>query len=95
MNLDAFDHNQKTDSGANIATQLQTIGVPDHKMLVVKAMSTNTETIFVGDSDVTLTNGFELQTGEAVKLLVTNVNQVWIRSTSGSQSVCWITETLH
>jgi hypothetical protein len=92
VNSGTFDHNQKTVSGADAATVLQTRGVPNGHAVVVKAFSTNTDTIMVGDLDVTLTNGFELSASEAIRLWVTNVNKIYIRSASASQKVCWIVE---
>jgi len=95
--LDSIAYGQTTVTGADTATVLTatTQAVPDGFYLVVKAHSTNTESIFIGDASVTLTTGFELPKNHAVKLKVSKVATVYIRSTSTSQKVSWIIEEIN
>lgn len=73
-----------------IALPSQTI--PSGFHLVVKALSTNGAAVYVGDSNVSTSNGFELSAGEAVVLRVDNANVVYVVAASGTQKVCWIVE---
>jgi hypothetical protein len=60
--------------------------------VTVKALSTNTESIFIGvGSNVTVSNGYELSAGEGIFLEVSNTNNVGVISaTSNGQKVCFM-----
>jgi hypothetical protein len=60
--------------------------------VTVKALSTNTESIFIGvGSIVTVSNGYELSAGEGIFLEVSNTNNVGVISaTSNDQKVCFM-----
>jgi len=60
--------------------------------VTVKALSTNTESIFIGvGSIVTVSNGYELSAGEGIFLEVDNTNNVGVISaTSNGQKVCFM-----
>ena len=62
--------------------------------VLVKAASTNTGTIYVGKSDVTTdfadsTGGYPLEPGESVGVPCLNVDDVYIRGTTGDK-VAWL-----
>jgi len=59
------------------------------KGVLVKAKSTNTGIIYVGNSSgVTSSTGFELLAGEAVLVPVSNSNLIYCIASASSQSVC-------
>lgn len=79
-------YNQVTITGT--ATQLTTkalkVGV------IVQAMSTNTASIYIGDSTVTASIGFELQPGQATSVAISNVNKLWAITAGTTQALCFI-----
>jgi len=58
--------------------------------VTVKALSTNTVAVLVGDSSLTTSNGFELLPGESISLDIDNLADVYVISTIASQVVCFI-----
>jgi hypothetical protein len=58
----------------------------------IKALHTNTDAIFVGDSDVTSADGYVLYPGEEVSLAVTNLNIPYIDSVVAGEGVSFIVE---
>lgn len=60
------------------------------RMVMVKAMNTNTGTVFLGGaSTVTSANGFELGPGQSVWLPVDNSAKIWCIASTDGQKVCW------
>jgi len=66
--------------------------IPDGVGIVVKALSTNTATVFVGGSGVTTSDGFELSAGDSVTYYVDNLADVYVISGSADQVVCYTVE---
>lgn len=60
------------------------------KSVTIKAALANTGTIYVGNSTVAASNGFELAAGETISLEISNLNTVNIDSSINSQSVTYI-----
>lgn len=60
--------------------------------LIIQALSTNTVSVYVGDSSVTTSTGFELQAGQATSIAITDPSTVYIIA-SAAASVCWISST--
>lgn len=65
--------------------------------VILKALSGNTPSIFVGNSDVTntvaadnATTGVELGPGESIKLEVPNVSRLWVIAASGTPGVSYM-----
>lgn len=81
-------NNQKTVTTAGTRVQLQTntlkVGV------IIQALSTNTGLIYVGDSAVSASNGFELQPGQATSAGVSNTNALWIDASVNGSKICFI-----
>jgi hypothetical protein len=76
-----------------VTNAAQTLGANTLKSgVTVKALSTNTESIFIGvGSNVTVSNGYELSAGEGIFLEVNNTNNVGVISaTSNGQKVCFM-----
>lgn len=76
---------------AGTATQL-----PNHilKMgMIIQALSENSASIFIGDSDVTNigpTGGLELQPGQALSIVIDNTNLVWVNATVNDDGVSFV-----
>lgn len=58
--------------------------------ITLKALSANTGTIYVGNSSVASTNGFELLAGDTVSLDISNTNVVYIDSSVNGEGVTWL-----
>ena len=59
--------------------------------VTVKAFSTNTAVVFVGNGSVTVNNGYELSAGESVFLEVDNLNLVSVIAVAANnQKICYI-----
>lgn len=58
--------------------------------VIVKAKSTNTGLIYVGDVTVTSSNGFILSAGESVTLAISNTNKAYIDSSVNGEGVSYI-----
>lgn len=53
--------------------------------------NSNSEPVYVGDGNVTTGTGFPLLPGDALELGVDRIDEVYLISTNGSQTVYWIT----
>jgi hypothetical protein len=54
--------------------------------ILLKALSTNAGTLYVGDSSVSSAEGYPLVPGEAVSLPVPSVDGIYIRGTAADKS---------
>lgn len=60
------------------------------KSITIKAATTNTGLIYVGNSTVSSSNGFELASGDSISIDISNLNILYIDSSTNSQSVTYI-----
>lgn len=58
--------------------------------VIVKALSTNTASVFVGVSGVTTTTGYELTAGQSVTLYPSNSNVIYIIGANTTDKVSWV-----
>ena len=79
--------NHDTVTVGTTAVQLSDIVVVE--AVAVKALSTNTGIVYVGDSGVTTSNGFELTAGESLTVLIDNVDKIYVIASAASQNVRW------
>jgi hypothetical protein len=80
---------------AGIAVQLPGYKIPWDKEFVIKAISANLGTIYVGNTKMEAENvqlGYPLIGGEAVGLKIENSEQLWISATIANEGVHWIVE---
>lgn len=93
-NKPTFKTIKKTVAAAGSAEQLPNCPVPDGHSLVIKAPSSNTGVIEVGESEAIAegSSPFPLAAGELVTLQVTNANCVWIDATVNGEGICGIVE---
>jgi hypothetical protein len=71
---------------ASIVTTGTAVQLASHSLddgVVVEALSSNTSSVYVGDSSVTASNGLELPPGSSVSLPVGNTNLLYINGASG------------
>lgn len=60
------------------------------KSVTIKALSTNTGIIYVGDTSVSSSNGYQLSAGESVSMDIANLNTVNLDSSVSGESVTYI-----
>lgn len=84
QSLDAADTAEALNDGTPQA-------VPDGATVAVRAQD-NTGSVFIGDSSVTGSTGFELASGEGVSLNVQDVSTLHIVAPNAGDGVTWIVE---
>lgn len=60
------------------------------KSVTIKALATNTGLIYVGDSSVSSSNGYQLSAGESISIDIANLNTVNLDSSVSGESVTYI-----
>ena len=83
-----FAHNQQTVGVAQV--QLVAASTPCKKGVLVKALSTNTDKVYVGKTGVTTATGYELTAGETITIEADNANKVYLIAGAAGQKVCWV-----
>lgn len=81
-------NNQKTVAGAGSAEALA--GSTAIRSVTVRALLNNVGTIYVGDSSVSSSNGFELGAGDSVDLDVDNLNKIFLDTDTNGEGVSYI-----
>ncbi len=69
--------NEQVTTNAGTAVQISSTSTPI-KAISIKALSTNTGIVYVGDADVDSSNGRELEAGESIDIDIDNLTKVWI-----------------
>ena len=85
----------ETVAGAGTAEQLNggaSLTVGNGFAIVVKALDTNTNKVYVGNSGVDSTNGYQLNPCEGVTLQMNDVNLIYIDVDTNGEGVSWIVE---
>ncbi|MEM2125516.1 MAG: hypothetical protein QXQ53_03870 [Candidatus Methanosuratincola sp.] len=75
-------------------TQGPNVTVAPGREVVLSCPSTNSASVFVGDSEVTPTNGLEIEPGGGVLVCVSNLNQLYFISTAANQTVRYAVEVM-
>jgi len=76
-------------TSAVTATQLTASSIAMTNGVVVQALSTNTASVYIGNSSVTTANGFELTAGSSLTISPSNVNLVYVIGSNATDKVCW------
>lgn len=76
-----------TTAGTQVAL---TTDADTYVSIVIKALAGNTGDIYVGDSDVSSSNGFVLDAGEAVSIDFKILSRIWIDSSVNGEGVSWL-----
>lgn len=58
--------------------------------ITIRALSTNTGIIYVGNSSVTSSNGFQLSPQETVSIDLSNLSNVWLDASVSGEGVTYI-----
>ena len=76
-------------TSAVTATQLTASSIAMTNGVVIQALSTNTASVYIGNSGVTLLNGFELTAGSSLTISPSNINLVYVIGSNATDKVCW------
>jgi hypothetical protein len=73
-------------------TQLDASGFTSSKGVNIKALSTNTDFVYVGNTSPFTGSsvGFAMDPGDSIFLDISNTNKIWIQSNSGTQVVTYL-----
>lgn len=82
-----LNHGKKTVTAAGTRVQLDNVTTLS---VTIKALSTNTGIIYVGNSGVTSSNGFQLLANESVSLAVDNLNKIYLDSSVNGEGITYI-----
>ncbi|MEM4531048.1 MAG: hypothetical protein QXY39_04200 [Thermofilaceae archaeon] len=72
--------------------QLPNVSIPAGFTVVIRADLANTGVIYIGESDVSASNGFPLAAGDAVLLRIDNLNRVYAVASADNQKLAYIVE---
>jgi len=84
----ALYNNKKINARAgtrSVLASTQTI-----KSIIIKALSSNLGTIYVGNSTVSSTNGYELNAGESITLSIADLSTIYIDSSLDNEGITYI-----
>lgn len=84
---------QQTVSTAGTAESLQQQSVPKGAQVAIKALSGNNGTVYVGGSNVSSSNGFELAPKETLTYSASEVSNIYVDADTAGDGVCWTVET--
>jgi len=76
-------------TSAVTATQLSSSSIAMTNGIVIQALSTNTASVYIGNSSVTTANGFELTAGSSLTISPSNINLVYVIGSNATDKVCW------
>ena len=82
-------YNGKVTTNAGTRVQLNAASVPV-RSVTVKALSTNTGIVYVGNATVAAANGRELQAGEALDIDINNLNVVYVDVEVNGEGVTYL-----
>lgn len=75
---------------ASSGTRVPLAGSTAVVSVLVQALSTNTGSIWVGDSTVTVSIGFELQPGQSTGIAIDNLSKVFVDATTNGDKACFL-----
>jgi hypothetical protein len=82
---------QKTVTTAGAAEPLAAAPQVANLPIAVKALAGNSGLVYVGDSGVDASNGFELGAGEVIIFdAAGDLSSIWIDSAVNGEGVCWL-----
>jgi hypothetical protein len=82
-------YNNKVTTNAGSRVQLSAVST-SIKSVSIKALATNTGTVYVGNSTVASTNGYQLAAGDAIDVDVNNLNGVYIDVSVNGEGITYI-----
>lgn len=94
-NWPTIEHGQDTVSTAGSPVALNggtSLSVPEGASVSVRANSDNAGTVYIGDSSVSASTGFEKTAGDGLTLNVEDVSTIHVDADNGGDGVSWIVE---
>lgn len=85
-----FSHGQNSDIDSGANEQIVVAPNPAASGVLVKALTSNTGTIYIGGSGVSSANGFPLEAGDSVTIPVDDANKVYAIASIDNQALAWI-----
>ena len=82
---------QKTVAAAGTAETLS--GNTSIKSVCIKALPTNTNYVYVGNSSVTSSDGYMLPSGEAISMDIDNLNKIYLDVVTNGEGVSFLAVT--
>ena len=86
----SIEHGQKTVSSAGTAEALVASSTKIRQGVYIKALEGNSGTVYVGDSDVSSSNGYELAAGDVVFLAVRDLADIYLDVSSGGEGASFL-----
>ena len=86
---------QKLVTTAGTAEQLPDILIPYDHEVIIKALPTNTDTVYLGSSKLDAedhTKAFPLEAGEGVEYKIKNLSVLWIDADADGEGIVWTVE---
>lgn len=76
----------------NVATSGLAIQLPDltASRVLIKALTSNINKIYVGNSSVNTTNGMPLEAGESLEILISNSNLIYIDADTDGEGINYL-----
>ncbi len=74
-------------------TEIQGGNIALDNGVYVRALTGNTGVVYVGNDGagaIASTNGYQLNKGEAVRIQVANLNELWFDSATNGDKFCWL-----
>ena len=74
-------------------TAVQGTATAKKALILIKALSTNTGLVYVGNDgagDVTSSNGYELEAGDQIAVDVANLSDLWFDAATDGDKFAWI-----
>lgn len=84
-------HGQNNDVDSGASEQIVGASNFANKGVLVKAFSTNTGIIYIGNSGVTVANGVPLLPGESITIPQDDANKVYVIASIDNQQLAWMT----
>lgn len=84
---------QTTVATAGTAVQLSSTNVPDMSGVYIKALSTNTGSVYIGNDgadDVTSSNGYELEAGESIFINESLLSKIYVDAANNGDKVAYL-----
>ena len=90
INPASFTYGQKTVAATGTAECIVASSTPLKVGITIKALSTNTNAVWVGLSSVRISSGFEIKAGELIFIPVTDAQSIYIDVTTNGEGVSYI-----
>lgn len=95
-NSSTWSHGHKTVTASGTAEVMPTLGIPDGQKVTIRPLNSNTGLIYLGDTKADAEDTAkrcELDVGESISLMVTNLSLIWIDAAVSGEGVWYAVET--